>query len=118
MEIAGSIYKGVVEPSYKKPIRIHAIRVGHCRHKSVDDALLWTRPEKGDSAGKRRKIHVDSLTRKSKTVSSKALDILQNNVRSWETLELITLLVGILRTVGAAPYPGKFKQAARKQCHC
>ena len=42
-----------------------------------------------------------------KPVSSTAQDILEKNVRSWETLELIRLKVGILRTTGSTLYPGK-----------
>ena len=33
MEISESIYKGVVEPSYKKPTRADANRAGNSRHK-------------------------------------------------------------------------------------
>ena len=33
MEFAESIYKGVVEPSYKKPTRAYANRAGHSRQK-------------------------------------------------------------------------------------
>ena len=40
-------------------------------------------------------------------VSSTAPYILEKNVRSWENLELSTLKLGLLRTMGSAPYPGK-----------
>ena len=53
MEIAESIYEGVVEISYKKP--------------TGESALQWNFYEKGESAGKRRKRHVDIPTGKSKT---------------------------------------------------
>ena len=33
MEIAESIYEGVLEPSYKKPTRADANRAGHIRQK-------------------------------------------------------------------------------------
>ena len=36
MEIAESIYEGVVEPSYKKPTRSDANRTGHRSHKKVE----------------------------------------------------------------------------------
>ena len=71
---------------------------------------MWTRPDKGESAGKRRKQHVDSPTGKSKPVSSTAPDIIQKNVRSWETLELSTLILGLLRTTVSSPYPGKINR--------
>ena len=37
MEIAGSIYKGVVEPSYKKPTRVDSNFDGHIRNKRGED---------------------------------------------------------------------------------
>ena len=43
-----------------------------------------------------------------------ALDIFQSNLRSWETLELGTLIVGLLRTAGAYPYPVKNLTGIRK----
>ena len=64
MEISESIYEGLVEPYYKKPTRVDANCAGHSRQKREEAALSWTRPEKGKSAGKRRKRHVDSLTGK------------------------------------------------------
>ena len=47
---------------------------------------------------------------KSKPVSSTATYIIQKNVRSWETLELSTLIVGLLRTAGIVPCPGKINR--------
>ena len=67
MEIAESIYEGVVELSYKKPPRAYSNRAGHSRKKIGEVALSWTRPKKSESAGKRRKRHIDILTGKSKT---------------------------------------------------
>ena len=67
VEIAESIYKGVVEPSYKKPTRAYANRAGYSRQKRVEAALSWTGPKEGESTGKSRKRHVDSLTMKLKT---------------------------------------------------
>ena len=67
MEIAESIYKGIVEPYYNKQTRSDSNRAGHGRHKIVEAASSWTRPEKGENAGKRRKRHVYSPTGKSKT---------------------------------------------------
>ena len=49
MEIAESIYKGVVEPSYKKPTREDSNRSGHRRQKRVEAASSWTLPNKGES---------------------------------------------------------------------
>ena len=60
MEISESIYEGIVEPSYKKPTRADANRSGHIRQKRGEPDSSWTRPDKGESAGKRRKRHVDS----------------------------------------------------------
>ena len=67
MEISESIYEGVLEFSYKQPTQVDANRAGHSRQKRGECTLSWTCPEKGESAGKRRKIHVDSPTGKSKT---------------------------------------------------
>ena len=44
MEISEYIYKGVVEPSYKKPTRSDVNRYGHSRHKRGEDASSWTHP--------------------------------------------------------------------------
>ena len=64
MEIAESIYEGVVEPSYKKPTQEDANRADHSRQNRGEATSSWTRPEKGDISGKRRKRHVDSPTGK------------------------------------------------------
>ena len=64
MEIAESIYEGVVEPSYKKPTQANANRAGCSRQNIGESALSWTRPVKGESNGKRRKRHVDIPTGK------------------------------------------------------
>ena len=67
MEISESIHEGVLEPFYKKPTRADANRAGHSRQNIEEAASPWTRPKKDESAGKRRKGHVDSQTEKSKT---------------------------------------------------
>ena len=67
MEIAESICKGVVEPSYKKPTRADANRAGHSSQKIGEAASPWNCPHKGESFGKCRKMHVHIPTRKSKT---------------------------------------------------
>ena len=67
MEIAKSIYEGVVEPYYKNPTRTDGNHAGYSRKKIGEAASSWTLPERGESAGKRRKSHVDSPTGKSKT---------------------------------------------------
>ena len=67
MEIADSIYESVVEPSYKKTTPADANRAVHSRQKRGEDPPSWTRPKKGESAGKRRKRHVDTPKGKSKT---------------------------------------------------
>ena len=41
MEIAESIYEGVVEPSYKKPTWADANRAGHISHKIGETASSW-----------------------------------------------------------------------------
>ena len=66
MEIAESTYEGVVEPSYKKSTQEDSNRAIHSRKNRGEAASSWTLPKKGQSAGKRRKIHVDSPTGKSK----------------------------------------------------
>ena len=67
MEIAESIYEGVVEPYYKIPTREDANRAGCRRNSRGESALSWTCPKKGEISGKPRKLHVDSLMGKSKT---------------------------------------------------
>ena len=67
IEIAESIYEGVVEHSYKKTTHADANPDGHSRKKSGGAASPWSRPENVESAGKRRKRHLDSPTGKSKT---------------------------------------------------
>ena len=67
MEIAESIYKGVVEPYYKKSTRAYANHAGHSRQKRGEAASSWTHPGKGERTGNHRKGYVDSPTVKSKT---------------------------------------------------
>ena len=108
MEIAESIYEGVVEPSYKKlPGQMPTVLVTADKREEklpisglapVRTISLAT-AEKGIYIA-RREIQ--------KSVSSTSPEILQKNVRSWETSKLSTLRVGLLRTTGAAPYPGNF----------
>ena len=62
MEISDSIYEGVVEPSNKKITLRDTNSSTHRRQKIVEAASSWTPAKKGESAGKRRKRHVDSLT--------------------------------------------------------
>ena len=64
METAEYIYEGVVEPSYKKPTQAYYNRAVHNRHKRGEVASSWTRPGKGEIAGKHRKREVYSLTGK------------------------------------------------------
>ena len=66
MEITESIYEGLVEPPYKKHTWADANFSGHSRHKRGEAASSWNLPKKGESAGKRRKRHVDSPMGKSK----------------------------------------------------
>ena len=67
MEISESIYEGIVETSYKNPIRADANRAGHSRQNRGEAASPWDRPEKGERAGKSIKQHIYSSTEKSKT---------------------------------------------------
>ena len=67
IEIVESIYEGVVEPSYKKTTWAEAKCACHIRHNMGESASSWTCPGKSESAGKRRKRHVDSPTGKLKT---------------------------------------------------
>ena len=55
MEIAEYIHEFLVEPSYKKLNWEDANRAGHSRNKREESALSNTRPDTGESAGKRRK---------------------------------------------------------------
>ena len=47
MEIAESIYEGVVEPSYKKHTRADANRAGHIREKERRSRLVMDSPQEG-----------------------------------------------------------------------
>ena len=66
MEIYESIYKGVVEPSYKKTTSAYSNCTGHGRLKRGEDALSNTYSDISESTGKRRKIYVDHPRNRSK----------------------------------------------------
>ena len=59
MEIAESIYEGVVEPSYKKYTWAYSKRYGHIRNKRGGATSSEARPVTVESTGKRRKLYVD-----------------------------------------------------------
>ena len=67
IKISESIYEGLVEPSYKKSTLADANHAGHRSQKRGEAASLCNISEKGESAGKCIKRHVDSPTGKSKT---------------------------------------------------
>ena len=67
MEITEYIYKGVVEPSYKKPTREYANRAGNSRKKRGESASSKTHPVTIESSDKRQKWYVDHSRRKSRT---------------------------------------------------
>ena len=98
MKIAESIYEVVVDPSHK--ILTAGIREENPPRRGLVLRIVRAMP----SAENDMKI---SRWANQKSFSSTARDILQMNVRSWETLELSTLIVGLLSTAGATPYPGK-----------
>ena len=66
MDIAESIYKSIVEPSYKKSTREYSNHAGHIRKKRGEAASSQTHPAMDESAGKRRKQYVDWTLGKSK----------------------------------------------------
>ena len=63
MEIAESIYKGVVEPSYKKTTWADANRSGHKINNRGGSTSSKTHPVTRESAEKRRKRYVDCFNR-------------------------------------------------------
>ena len=67
MEIAGYIYKGVVEPSYKNPTRAESNHDGHSSQKRGEAASSQTHYKIGESSVKRRKQYLDRLSGESKT---------------------------------------------------
>ena len=67
VEIAESIYEGVVEPSYKKPTREDANLSCHSRNKITANSLSNNHPEMGEIHEKRRKRYVYFPTGESKT---------------------------------------------------
>ena len=107
MYIAKSIYEGVVEPSYKKPTWADANRAGHSSQKRVEAASSWNHPRRVRALASAEKGMYIAQWENQKSVSSTAPDILQKNLRSWETSELSALIVSLLRTMGESPYPGK-----------
>ena len=66
MEIAESIYEGVVQPSNKKPAREDANSDGLRRKIRVEAALSNTYFDMSESSGRRRKKYVDHLKDRSK----------------------------------------------------
>ena len=64
MEIDEFIYKGVLEPSYKKPTREDFTSAVHRRQKIGESASSWTSSHKGEISSKHSKQHVDSPTEK------------------------------------------------------
>ena len=66
MEIAESIYEGVVTPSYLKNTWIEANQTVLSRNNRGDSASSNTHPAKDESADKRRKLYVDHLKSASK----------------------------------------------------
>ena len=66
MEIADSIYKGVVEPSYKKTTWEDATCAGHSRLMRVKFDPSNTYSEMSEGSENCRKIYVDYPKRKSK----------------------------------------------------
>ena len=67
MEIKELIYKGVVEPSYKKPTWVDSNHADQIKNKIGDAASYKTHPATVESSGKRRKRYVDSSKIESKT---------------------------------------------------
>ena len=67
VEIAESIYEGVVEPSHKNPISADATSAGHSRQKRRESALSHTYSKISESVGKRRKRYVYICKGKLKT---------------------------------------------------
>ena len=67
MEISESIYKGVVDTSYKKPTQSDANCAGHSSQMRLEDDLSQTHPTMGESSDKRRKIYVYRSTGEMKT---------------------------------------------------
>ena len=105
MDIAESIYKGVVEPSHKKTTRSDANRAGHSRLSRGEAALSNPYSKISESAGKRRKRYVDYLKDKYKpTCLIHASGIHQMNERSWEKLVPSMIKVGLLRTAVTIPH--------------
>ena len=104
MDIYESIYEGLVEPSYKKTTRADSNRAVHSRLKRGDSASSNTYSEMSESSGKRRKRNADHpKVGTNPHVSSMAPDIHNMNARSWETLVLGMLKVGILRNEDMTP---------------
>ena len=107
MEISDSIYKGVVEPSYKNV-------PGHMPTVLVTEGILEKNqtfqritPQWVRGLSSAENIYVDFLLGKLKTVSFTSPDILLMNVRSWDTLVLSKLNISLLSTMVIILYQGK-----------
>ena len=107
MEIAESIYEGIVEPSYKKVTREDANRACNSSQNRGESASLQTNSAMGKRLDKFRKQYVDCPSSESKTVLSTAPGILLTNAMSWETLVLSMLKVSLVKTPGIIPYKRK-----------
>ena len=67
IEISESIYGGVIQPSYKKPIWTDTNPDGNRRQNRGEDASSKTHPTRGESSGKRQKWYIDHRKIESKT---------------------------------------------------
>ena len=93
MDIYGSIYECIVEPSYEKPTRSYSNRAGHIRQKRIYDASSQTYSEISERAHKRIKRYLYRPAGGSKTC------IHHMNERFWETLVIRMLKVNLLKTM-------------------
>ena len=59
LELAESIYQGVITPSYKKTTWAESNRTGLSRNKKGESTLSNTHPANDERAGKHRKRYVD-----------------------------------------------------------
>ena len=64
MYILEYIYKGVLEPSYKKHTWADANCAGHIRNKRGKSASSNTHPATGESADRWQKLYIDRLKSK------------------------------------------------------
>ena len=114
MEIAESIYEGVVIPSYKKTTRSEVNHTGISSDNRGESASSNTHPTTEESTVKRRKIYVYRLKSESRTCLVHGVVHSSHECKVLRGFVIIMLNEILLRTTGKTLYQGKTQQTAKK----